>query len=541
MHPRVTGLLPLVILLGALSACAERQSPFEPIAIRPPSRVVLLPSVSNQVLTLAGPLDPARTLTLPRYAEKVIVEFRLDGVIFVKSLHPHKTSVTVDGSGYWRSDGWEACYVNVIFRYSLGSWGPGPCHTSPPQPLRIDTVLVQGDGTVKRGGAVAQWSWECPGADRCWGYEGEQTFSVTPTFAAINLTALGRPELAPGVIELPGPVYTTFKTGSTPVSFKNIPVPIRVLSWQWIAAAGGSGQTYFTGFPTDVQRTVYLAEPGSMIVTAFVNGVEQVDTIRVVGRDVKIAVEQARMKFSIEVPDLPGYVQRHDTSRQVVTVSVLRDNAPVPNAIVDLTLTARESTGGHLHVGGKPRGSLNLTQVNTGSTGMAKVIYTAPQVTGPVTIKGTSANAKADSAIADVGIDLVEFGSGVGYELVGGDTYGGTHPKNHFVTASHLAALQTLITTFRAKFASTVLKFNDSSLESGGLFDFNIPTAPWVPGHQGHREGKHTDLHTKPPSGQTGPDLTSDEKDLIKHVWEALGGEPRRHKAPSYHFHLVHP
>lgn len=300
-----------------------------------------------------------------------------------------------------------------------------------------------------------------------------------------------------------------------------------------------------------------MTQTGFMEVTARVNGVVQIDSTRVtvVQPKVRITPAESLMKFSIEIPDSlrPYNIKpRHDTSRQEVTVSVLAGSVPIPHAVVNLTLAARDGTGGHLHTGGKPRGTLSLTpvssgsslaQVNTGSTGVVKIWFTAPQVTGPVTIKGTAANAAADSATVDVGISLVELGPGVGYELVGGTTYGGTHPKNHYVSASHLARLHNLIAEFSETFGTT-LQFNDSSLESGGLFDFNIPAKAWLPGHQGHREGKHTDLHTKPPAGQAGDTLTDDEKLFIRDVWgsdPAKGIEVRQHAAPTKHFHLVHP
>lgn len=52
------------------------------------------------------------------------------------------------------------------------------------------------------------------------------------------------------------------------------------------------------------------------------------------------------------------------------------------------------------------------------------------------------------------------------------DTTGGTpiHPDNHYVTQNHLNYLVALADAFRLG-TGRKLTFNDSSLESGGLFD----------------------------------------------------------------------
>lgn len=101
MRDRISRSFLLFVVSGVLAACAERRSPFEPIALRPSSNVVLPPSVSEQVLPVPDFLNPAITLPLPTYAEALIAEFRLNGIISVESLHATKNDKDVDGSGYY--------------------------------------------------------------------------------------------------------------------------------------------------------------------------------------------------------------------------------------------------------------------------------------------------------------------------------------------------------------------------------------------------------------------------------------------------------
>lgn len=517
------------------------------------------------------PAYPGSGLSLPSYGfpERVVAEIRIEGGIVVTSV-PHSSfgiNAVVGAKGV-RSPGGQ-CAVGVNLRYATtfgpGNYCPGP-NTQPwdGNVLWVDTVKVGGvygsgplygqphpGQAIRLPGIVEPSFSPCNESyEDCHSYSGSQTVRVTPLSSQLVLFPSDTTVAAGNL---------SFSARADPDSLGRLVTPVYVLAWRWIPDGGTAVQPpgWYCAAGSTSPCQIYVQVTGLVEVTARVNGVEQVDSTRVtvVPRKVRITPAESLMKFSIEIPDsMERYniVSRHDTSRQEVTVSVLAGSVPIPHTVVNLTLAARDGTGGHLHTGGKPRGTLSLTevstgsslaQVNTGSTGIVKIWFTAPQVTGPVTVKGTAANATTDSAIIDIGIDLDEFGPGIGYELVGGETYGGTHPKNHYVTATHLAALQNLIAEFRETF-NTVLKFNDSSLESGGLFDFNIPTKAWQPGHQGHREGKHTDLHTKPPAGQPGVPLTEDEKDLITKIWEAnpaKGVDIRPHPAPTRHFHLVHP
>src|SRR5213078_308805 len=65
-----------------------------------------------------------------------------------------------------------------------------------------------------------------------------------------------------------------------PLYIKSFPVPLNILSWQWTADGGGSGQTV-----TCSQRVnpcvINVMESGSMQLTALVNGAEQSRSVSV--------------------------------------------------------------------------------------------------------------------------------------------------------------------------------------------------------------------------------------------------------------------
>jgi hypothetical protein len=267
----------------ALLSCGEQRSPIEPLSPPRPALTIVPPSVSAFAIPLTDPYSPAWQLTaLPTYSDPVIVLVSVFGRIDVVPMHLSKSASLVDASGYWREDSIIGCYVNVQVKYGSTVW-PSGCG-APQQQVRSDTILVQGSGTVKRGGAIAQWDYECD-YDQCWSYslhDGVQSLSIAPLTATIDLTTPGTSQPTPGYIDRPpAGDWTLFRVAASPTTLKSINVPIRVLSWQWIAATGGAGQTVLTGGATAIQRSVYITENGRMVVSAVVNGFEQKDTVRV--------------------------------------------------------------------------------------------------------------------------------------------------------------------------------------------------------------------------------------------------------------------
>jgi len=127
-----------------------------------------------------------------------------------------------------------------------------------------------------------------------------------------------------------------------------------------------------------------------MVVNARVNGVVQMDSVKVIGPQVTITPDSARMPFSIfQWKGSPDTVIKRVNVTQKVYVSVVDTaNHPIPNQTVTLSLAAHDSIGGHLHTGGEPTGSLDSTHINTGATGIRAVYYTAPRISGLITING---------------------------------------------------------------------------------------------------------------------------------------------------------
>lgn len=534
MHRVVRRWLSLVAGVCGICACAD--GPISPShrATVPKPAFILLPDASGHMI-VTDTATPAFSTPLPTYADSVIVEFTVDGYVMVregKYAEPDKFRGPLDGQGYSRQN---ECRVQVRFTYTVGGWGPGVCGGAF-KGLWIDTALVKGTGTLTRGGPIYQQPYECPDDNipprgtLCWKYSGDETWAIKPLLAPINLTTPGTIEAAPGVIEKPQPgTWTLFKIAAKPDSLKRIRVPIRVISWRWEAAGGGAGQTILTGGATAIQRSVYIQEEGRMIVDAFVNGVEQIDTTSVVVPVVKIVPQSDSMRPSIRTPS------RAELSSQTVAVSVSGFNGvPLLNKPVALTALATEGTAGHSHTGSKPAGDFlpeggSTRQVNTGASGIYTATYLAPDPSGPVTIRGTSPGATTTNKTIVVRIPgLVQYLPAAHYDTTGGTQ---THPYtvNHYADPSHLAKLGVIADRFYAKFGLRI-KFNDSSLPLGGLFD--VGAGAWLTPHKGHREGRNTDVKTQ--------GLSNGMITFIDTQWRNCCGQPIDETNTSQpHYHLV--
>lgn len=392
-------------------------------------------------------------------------------------------------------------------------------------------------GGAQRGGRIQEPSFSpCNDyipSQPCHGYTRAQTIRLTPLSSQLALFPSDTTVVAGNLF---------FSARANPSQIGSHVIPVYVLAWKWIADGGTAVQPPgWSCAPGNSPCQIYVPTSGLVEVTARVNGVVQVDSTRVtvVQPEVRVSPTVETMVFSILIPEgVPKVRARNSPSHQDVFVSVWGVSGAIPNRVVNLTQTIHDSTGGHLHTGGKPKGVLSQIQVNTGSAGIAKVVFTAPQVTGPITIKGSSSGALTGSAEIMIGIALVELPSGPGYELVGQTAYGGKHPRSHFMTEQHRASIQGLVSKFRAE-SSATLHFNDSSLELGGLFDYDPISKPWAPGHYGHREGIHTDLRTKAGTNPVSPALTEPEKRLVRRIWNRNGKYIYEHPSPSFHFHLA--
>jgi hypothetical protein len=217
-------------------------------------------------------------------------------------------------------------------------------------------------------------------------------------------------------------------------------------------------------------------------------------------------------------------------NKQRLRISVVDTlGTKLPGRIVVLTALPTDRTAGHKHTNtsSKPAGGFDVPQISTGSSGEATVWYTAPDVSGPIFIKGRSSGVGSVQVQVQIAVpDLSEYSSAIGALMVGDNP---AHPRNHYATSDHTAALTELVRRYSAMFPdSAQLKINDTSLELGGLFDVD---SAWTPPHQGHRRGRNTDIRTHEgcPVGQPNcschdrlPILSGDQMSAILSTWMIL-------------------
>lgn len=190
--------------------------------------------------------------------------------------------------------------------------------------------------------------------------------------------------------------------------------------------------------------------------------------------------------------------------------------APIPNAqLVIKSITPRAFSGGHDHNdSSRPKGSLDRLTGNTGADGQQFLLnYTAPEFAGVTDFEAdcaapvpgyTCIPGTFQFTVGNNG--LVDLGPAMDYELTGSFGQAGVssmHTNNHFATASFAAKLRALATTYYLKYqasSSPKLRYNDISLEGGGLFDvFNN----WSTPHKEHRIGISMDLGLVHPARYT--------------------------------------
>lgn len=542
----------VVLCLCACSlsiACSDVTSPASRGLLVPPpvKDVQPLPRVQAILPVQSSTPTPPMLLAYYPWVERVLVESWINGRISVSSnpgaLAVHVVNALVDYKGVWDYSMNQCDWSAAVSSQTLTWPGPG-CLTSEPRYTSIeevkDTILVgglpsTGDANVyaKRGGTSGDppdcgpgvpLPCNCPDGSPCHTVSGSQTLTLTPLAATIRLTTPGTTEIATKTILLPDPYNgsTRFQVSSTPATYRGITVPAQALSWTWIPTRSDSAVTAKCPVPptTTVSNScsVVLFEPGLMVGNARVNGVAQIDTFKVVGSQVNLTLQQTSMEPSITSP---GSHYAHNVT-QTIHVSVV-DTAGnrIPNRVVVLSLIATaDPHAGHVHSitsPVKPTGTLSVPQISTGPTGDATVTYTSPDPSGGVYIKGRSSGSGSVQKFIKVEIkDLVPYGPEIGADTVGSNAI---HPINHYATAAHIAALQKLAATYAQAFPSAPrLKFNDSSLESGGLFDI---AGNWQPDHMGHRIGRNTDVKTYAGCGAT-QILTQRQQYMILGIWYVL-------------------
>lgn len=212
--------------------------------------------------------------------------------------------------------------------------------------------------------------------------------------------------------------------------------------------------------------------------------------------------ESPTQTLAADVPIMPGKTSTAD-------VSVRKDGgtgAIIPNSDITYNPQAGSFKGGHEHsVNPRPLGSFQPASFNTGPTGVVRVTYTAPAVSGQVFVNGSCRSGDGSSCtwipwnfnVRVPGlVELKGGGLASNYLLIGDETI---HPRNHFGTPANVQALQSLAAEYAKLFSGDRLQFNDTSLEWGGIFDVSRDrqNKEWVAPHAEHRLGLETDLRSK--------------------------------------------
>lgn len=163
---------------------------------------------------------------------------------------------------------------------------------------------------------------------------------------------------------------------------------------------------------------------------------------------------------------------------------------------------ARANSGGHVdseHTGQRPTGRHQPTEGAADGSGYFNATYYASEVGGVVqsTVHcRTSFVVCRDGQVSfGVGIEtLRSLGAGTGYVLTGAKP---GHPSNHWGEPNFVAAVRRVAELFNAEYPDLILRYNDISLQYGGVFDVRTGSDPgydWTPPHRSHRRGTNMDI-----------------------------------------------
>lgn len=205
------------------------------------------------------------------------------------------------------------------------------------------------------------------------------------------------------------------------------------------------------------------------------------------------------------LPDVP--ILPNKTISGEFSIVSTTTGAIVPNSDATFRPEAGSFKGGHEH-GTKPRplGVFSPASFNTGPTGVVRVTYTAPAVSGQVLVNGSCRGGDGSSCtwnpynfnVKIPGlVELKDGGVVSNYLRVGSEP--GLHTRNHFGTPAAIQALGSLADEYAKVYPGDKLQFNDTSLEWGGIFDVSRDrqNKEWLPPHAEHRDGRDTDLRSR--------------------------------------------
>ncbi|MEK6900823.1 MAG: hypothetical protein AABX37_00600, partial [Nanoarchaeota archaeon] len=175
-----------------------------------------------------------------------------------------------------------------------------------------------------------------------------------------------------------------------------------------------------------------------------------------------------------------------------ITVSLINP-APSEGCTMNFTVEPVNNSGGHSHIGSRPRGTLSDSTISLYNWEPEKTaIYTSSEVSGEERIIAeVTGGGKGEISIMVRVPDLQPMPvSGEGHWRLTG--FRGTHPDNHYGTPSTKARIAAMARDYFELYTEST-GVNDMSLELGGLFDVN---GNWSsnPGHIMHRIGKSVDV-----------------------------------------------
>ncbi len=243
------------------------------------------------------------------------------------------------------------------------------------------------------------------------------------------------------------------------------------------------------------------------------------------------ASAQLTVKSSCRVSDItvsPSWVFPQQTGGTITksTISVILA-APAPSAGCTFKFGVEpvDYTGGHMHAGGRPTGSLSSETIIIPAmeTGPKTVKYTSGEVAGTERIVAALLDSNGNATSwrelpIEVKVPILgPLGDGGGWWRLTGQT--DSHIDNHYAEPYTAQATPYIAIEYYQKTEMT-LGINDISLEWGGLFDVGPQGgAFWSTPHESHRRGTGVDIDRKaydPEEGEFIEVLCNSDKILKK-------------------------
>ena len=180
-----------------------------------------------------------------------------------------------------------------------------------------------------------------------------------------------------------------------------------------------------------------------------------------------------------------------------MTISVgLKEPAPKDGCTMTFSVEPVQKTGGHLHEGSRPKGTVTPDKVvfSEGSKEEQEVKYKSSEVSGSDKVKvvlqeaGVSLDFEMDIKVSS----LVSLGGG-DYKLKKmGSDYG--HEDMYSAQSWVKSAFGRIAAAYHKKFPkASLLVVTDASLPQGGLYDYK---KTWKPPHKTHRIGTDIDVRS---------------------------------------------